>query len=390
MADAAAAAAAAAKPVYMFYHVQGERGESAAHPNACRLALATPGRVTLADVLASFPLAGTASFHFRFQMAVDKQLVFIDLVGPEDSVPLMNGSVIAKVLRLGASATARVWRRRARARARAHAARRLARSLLRHARAPPHPSAASLAPPRARADTAKCASRLTEHLPLRLKQQSGSGTARARGPPGGEPAPAASPRSSSSSSTSGGGGGATRSREAGGVAAATPPPPAPLPDVAVVVPDEVDADLEGKSDYVKAKVMERRAELRRTQEARLAEVEARERSQASEQEERDVFKATYDAQLSAWAQEPSGAKRNIRALLSTLHSVLWEGAKWEPAPMAKLVMAAKVKFFFMRAVTLVHPDKHNTLDAGQRYMATFMFHTLETAYRIFQETELNA
>lgn len=116
MADAAAAAAAAAKPVYMFYHVQGERGESAAHPNACRLALATPGRVTLADVLASFPLAGTASFHFRFQMAVDKQLVFIDLVGPEDSVPLMNGSVIAKVLRLGASATACVWRRRACAR----------------------------------------------------------------------------------------------------------------------------------------------------------------------------------------------------------------------------------------------------------------------------------
>lgn len=104
---AADAPSAATKPLYMFYHVQGERGESAAHPNACKLALATPGRVTLADVLGSFPLAGTASFHFRFQLAVDKQLLFVDLVNPEDSVPLTNGSVIAKVLRLGACAPAR-------------------------------------------------------------------------------------------------------------------------------------------------------------------------------------------------------------------------------------------------------------------------------------------
>lgn len=85
----------------MFYHIQGERGESAAHPNACKLTTASPGKVTLADVLSSFPLTGSSSFHFRFQVAVDKQIMFLDLSNPDDNVPLMNGSVIAKVLRLG-------------------------------------------------------------------------------------------------------------------------------------------------------------------------------------------------------------------------------------------------------------------------------------------------
>ena len=94
---------AAPKPVYCFYHLQGERGESAAHPNAFRVTCATPGRVSLSDVLSSFPLAGTSSFHFRFQMKVDTQSVFLDLgEHPDDAVPTVNGSIIAKVLRLGA------------------------------------------------------------------------------------------------------------------------------------------------------------------------------------------------------------------------------------------------------------------------------------------------
>jgi hypothetical protein len=169
------------------------------------------------------------------------------------------------------------------------------------------------------------------------------------------------------------------------LAAASAPAEAP-----VVVPDEVDADLEGKSDYVKAKVMERRNELKRQQEARLAEVEAAEAAKAAEQDERDALKGAHDAALNGWACEPSGAKKNIRALLSTMHTVLWEGAKWEPVPMAKLVMAPKVKFFFMRAITVVHPDKQGGLDPGQRYIATAVFHALETAYRQFQDTELNA
>ena len=98
-------AAAEAKPVWLFYHVQGERGESAMHPNACKLRSSAPNKLTLDDVLAAFPLGGTGAFHFRFQMAMpDKQTAFLDLVNPGDAVPTVGGNVVAKVLRMGEAA----------------------------------------------------------------------------------------------------------------------------------------------------------------------------------------------------------------------------------------------------------------------------------------------
>ena len=157
----------------------------------------------------------------------------------------------------------------------------------------------------------------------------------------------------------------------------------------MVVPDVVDEDLQDKSDYVKATVMARRAELARIQAERIAEVEAREAAVASEQVERDAAKSAVGATLEAWATE-HGRVKPVRILLSTLHTVLWEGTKWEPVPMAKLVVAAKVKFYFMRAITIVHPDKQGAMDATQRFIATQIFHALETAYRTLQETEMQA
>jgi hypothetical protein len=48
---------------------------------------------------------------------------------------------------------------------------------------------------------------------------------------------------------------------------------------------------------------------------------------------------------------------NIRALLSTLHTVLWEGSGWKQPGMADLVEAKHVKKAYMRANLVVHPDK---------------------------------
>ena len=95
------------KVSWLFYHLQGEKGESPAHPNACRLIAATPGRPTLADVTACFPLSGSGIFHYRFQSTLpgEKNSVFLDLVNPADVVPTVNGNVVAKVLRVGKSST---------------------------------------------------------------------------------------------------------------------------------------------------------------------------------------------------------------------------------------------------------------------------------------------
>lgn len=53
-----------------------------------------------------------------------------------------------------------------------------------------------------------------------------------------------------------------------------------------------------------------------------------------------------------------GKERNIRALLSTMHTVLWKGEnRWKPVGMADLVTPEQVKKVYRKAVLVVHPDK---------------------------------
>ena len=53
-----------------------------------------------------------------------------------------------------------------------------------------------------------------------------------------------------------------------------------------------------------------------------------------------------------------GKERNIRALLCSLHKVLWEEEKrWKPCGMQDLVTPDQVKKVYRKAVLSVHPDK---------------------------------
>ncbi|XP_062985185.1 cyclin-G-associated kinase isoform X2 [Elgaria multicarinata webbii] len=78
-----------------------------------------------------------------------------------------------------------------------------------------------------------------------------------------------------------------------------------------------------------------------------------------------------------------GKERNIRALLSTLHTVLWEGeTKWKPVGMADLVTPDHVKKYYRKAVLVVHPDKAT----GQPYeqYAKMIFMELNDAWSEFE------
>ncbi|KAM9324099.1 auxilin [Gastrophryne carolinensis] len=78
-----------------------------------------------------------------------------------------------------------------------------------------------------------------------------------------------------------------------------------------------------------------------------------------------------------------GKERNIRALLSTMHTVLWEGeAKWRPVGMADLVTPEQVKKVYRKAVLVVHPDKAT----GQPYeqYAKMIFMELNDAWSEFE------
>ncbi|MEE6509964.1 hypothetical protein FKM82_028613 [Ascaphus truei] len=78
-----------------------------------------------------------------------------------------------------------------------------------------------------------------------------------------------------------------------------------------------------------------------------------------------------------------GKERNIRALISTLHTVLWEGeTKWKPVNMADLVNPDQVKKYYRKAVLVVHPDKAT----GQSYeqYAKMIFMELNDAWSEFE------
>ncbi|EUB59717.1 Cyclin-G-associated kinase [Echinococcus granulosus] len=58
-----------------------------------------------------------------------------------------------------------------------------------------------------------------------------------------------------------------------------------------------------------------------------------------------------------------GKEKNVRALLCTLNSVLWEGVRWEQISMADVMTVKQVKQQYRKAARAVHPDKiQATLD----------------------------
>ncbi|KAM4049376.1 cyclin-G-associated kinase isoform 2-T2 [Anomaloglossus baeobatrachus] len=78
-----------------------------------------------------------------------------------------------------------------------------------------------------------------------------------------------------------------------------------------------------------------------------------------------------------------GKERNIRALISTLHTVLWEGeTKWKPVNMSELVTPDQVKKYYRKAVLVVHPDKA-TEQPYEQY-AKMIFMELNDAWSEFE------
>jgi hypothetical protein len=61
-----------------------------------------------------------------------------------------------------------------------------------------------------------------------------------------------------------------------------------------------------------------------------------------------------EAKISAWRD---GKRDNLRALIGSLNSVMWEGSAWKKVGMHELVQNNKVKIHYMKAIGKCHPDK---------------------------------
>lgn len=85
----------------------------------------------------------------------------------------------------------------------------------------------------------------------------------------------------------------------------------------------------------------------------------------------------FVTQILDWIE---GKERNIRALLSTMHTVLWEGeTRWKPVGMADLVTPEQVKKVYRKAVLVVHPDKvRKIMSGGLRPNKLIIFGCMQT------------
>ncbi|KAF1755335.1 hypothetical protein GCK72_021904 [Caenorhabditis remanei] len=87
-----------------------------------------------------------------------------------------------------------------------------------------------------------------------------------------------------------------------------------------------------------------------------------------------------EIQIRDWTQ---GKERNIRALLGSLHNVLWEGSdRWNQPSMGDLLTPDQIKKQYRKAILVVHPDK--LTGSPHLLLAKMVFSELSEAYSKYQ------
>jgi len=131
--------------------------------------------------------------------------------------------------------------------------------------------------------------------------------------------------------------------------------------------------------------------------ARIAKVEERIeaardfKQELDEQAERDAAefdeaKAKHDGRLTEWAFQ-NKEKKNVRTLLTTMHTVLWDNNRWKPVGLADVIEAKKVKLSYRKAMLVVHPDRCSSRSVEVRFIAKRVFEAVNEAYQDFLKKE---
>jgi len=79
-----------------------------------------------------------------------------------------------------------------------------------------------------------------------------------------------------------------------------------------------------------------------------------------------------------------GKKKNIRALLSSLHTVTWDGCNWEETNMSQMITPAQVKKVYRKACLAIHPDKQ--MGEPWEELAKLLFVELNEAWAAFEQS----
>ena len=78
-------------------------------------------------------------------------------------------------------------------------------------------------------------------------------------------------------------------------------------------------------------------------------------------DEKFALSDSVEERLTSWRK---GKEENLRALLGSLDTVLWENSGWKKVGMSELIVPAKVKVAYMKGIAKVHPDKVRLLQGN--------------------------
>ncbi|XP_042461373.1 auxilin-related protein 2-like [Zingiber officinale] len=146
-------------------------------------------------------------------------------------------------------------------------------------------------------------------------------------------------------------------------------------------------DIEGESEERRRARLERHQRTQERAAKALAEKNERDLQVLREQAERHRISESLDMEIKRWA---AGKEGNLRALLSTLHYVLWPECGWQPVSLTDLIIGAAVKKAYRKATLSIHPDKVQQKGATlqQKYIAEKVFDLLKEAWNKFNSEEL--
>lgn len=102
-------------------------------------------------------------------------------------------------------------------------------------------------------------------------------------------------------------------------------------------------------------------------------------------EEKEKAYVELEDNIKKWAGK-NNQRNNIRALLCTVHEVMWPGCDWQPLSLSDLMMPKQIKVNYFKAITKFHPDKNQGAEYRQRYIAERVTNELNAAWDEFRKT----
>ncbi|KAJ4772756.1 Chaperone DnaJ-domain superfamily protein [Rhynchospora pubera] len=135
-------------------------------------------------------------------------------------------------------------------------------------------------------------------------------------------------------------------------------------------------EIEGESEERRQARLERHKRTEERARKALQEKNERDMQAQREQAERHRIAESMDFEIKRWA---AGKEGNLRALLGSLHYILWQECGWQPVSMADLITGAAVKKVYRKATLCIHPDKVQQKGATlqQKYIAEKVFDILK-------------